>query len=118
MDDMRKSLQNPPQSPWFDWIQGGVKRYEGRLFKGDWAALKTGDTIVFVCPLNRELSCTVVGLLRFSSFREAFEVLGSELVPIPGVNSEQVASIYREFYSDAEVEQYGVVAVKVDPKPL
>lgn len=112
---MRKSLQNPPESPWFDWIAAGVKKYEGRLLKDDWATLQVDDLITFVSPDGRELTCKVVSLPRFSSFVEAFERLGAELVPVPGANSAKVASLYGQYYSEEQQSQYGVVAVQVVP---
>lgn len=111
----RKSLQNPPESPWFDWICEGRKRFEGRLWKDDWAALVVGDIIAFVCPQKRELTCRVIGLPRFESFGAAFDELGSALVPVPGVNTADVVKIYGQYYKDGDVRQYGVVAIEVEP---
>lgn len=111
---IRKSLQNPPESPWFDWICDGTKRFEGRLWKDDWAALSVGDIISFVCPLKRELICRVVSLPRFESFGAAFDALGSALVPVPGVSTADVVKIYGQYYKDEDVSQYGVVAVEVE----
>lgn len=111
----RKSLQNPPESPWFDWIACGKKRYEGRLWKDDWASIAEGDLIVFICPEKRELMCRVTSLSRFESFGAAFDALGSELVPIPGVNTTEVNRIYGQYYKDEDVKNFGVVAVQVEP---
>lgn len=110
-----KSLQNAPESPWFDWIAAGTKRYEGRLWKDDWAALSIDDTIVFISPEKRELTCRVIGLPRFESFGAAFDALGSALVPIPGVNTADVVKIYGQYYKDEDVLVYGVVAVELEP---
>lgn len=112
---IRKSLQNPPESPWFDWICDGTKRYEGRLWKDDWASLAVGDIISFVCPMKRELVCRVVSLPRFESFGAAFDALGPALVPIPGVNTADVVKTHGQYYNDEDVRQYGVVAVEVEP---
>jgi len=108
---LKKSLQNP----WFDWIQSGIKKYEGRLFKGDWASLKIDDIVIFVCPENRELPVRVVDLVRFNTFGDAFDALGSELVPIPNVSTLDVVNLYAEYFKDEDIAQYGVVAIKVEP---
>lgn len=113
---MRKSLQNPPESPWFDWIAAGVKKYEGRLVKDDWATLEVGDLIMFVSPDGRELTCKVISLPKFTTFVEAFEKLGAELVPVPGADSVKVAQLYGQYYSAEQQAQYGVVAVQVEPQ--
>lgn len=112
---IRKSLQNPPESPWFDWIANGTKKYEGRLWKDDWANLAVNDVIVFISPDKRELPCRVVSLPRFESFGAAFDALGAALVPVPGVNTADVVKIYGQYYKDEDVQAYGVVAVEVEP---
>jgi ASC-1-like (ASCH) protein len=114
----RKSLQNPPESPWFDWIACGKKCYEGRLWKDEWASLSEGDIITFVCPAKRELTCRVIALPRFESFGAAFIEFGSELVPVPGVNTTDVINIYGQYYKDEDVKRYGVVAIHVEPISL
>lgn len=114
----KKSLQNPLESPWFDWITDGTKRYEGRLWKDDWSTLNTDDIIVFVCPKKRELTCRVVSTPRFESFGAAFDALGSALVPVPGVNTADVVKIYGQYYKDEDIRHYGVVAVEVEPLSL
>lgn len=111
----KKSLQNPPESPWFDWIADGTKRYEGRLWKDDWSTLVADDIIVFVCPKKRELTCRVKSTPRFESFGAAFDALGSALVPVPGVSTADVVKIYGQYYKDEDVSQYGVVAIEVEP---
>lgn len=112
---IRKALQNPPESPWFDWIANGTKRYEGRLWKDDWASLSIDDIIVFISPEKREMTCRVIGLPRFESFGAAFVALGSALVPVPGVNTADVVKIYGQYYKDEDVLHYGVVAVELEP---
>ena len=116
--EFKKSLQNPPESPWFDWIADGTKKFEGRLWKDDWATLNIDDVIVFVCPKKRELTCRVVSTPRFESFGAAFDALGSALVPIPGVNTADVVKIYDQYYKEEDVRHYGVVAIEVEPLNL
>jgi ASC-1-like (ASCH) protein len=112
---LRKTLQNPPESPWFDWMEQGVKRFEGRLRKDDWARLQPGDLIEFVNANTQKVLLTrVLALPSFGSFADAFKELGRELVPVPGVDAADVACIYRQYYPDEEVQQYGVVAVHIE----
>lgn len=115
MRTLVKSLQNPPESPWFDWIKDGTKNYEGRLLKDDWATLKTDDLIIFVCPEKRELTVRVINQFHFKSFGEAYDALGSQLIPIPGVCTEDVIKIYGKYFKDEDILKYGVVAVQVEP---
>ena len=110
-----KSLQNAPESPWFDWIADGTKRFEGRLFKDEWSTLKAEDIIVFTCPKKRELTCQIISTPRFESFGAAFDALGSALVPIPGVTTADVVKIYGQYYKDEDVRNFGVIAVEIEP---
>lgn len=112
---IRKSLQNPPESPWFDWICEGKKKFEGRLKKDDWASLSINDHVTFVCPEGRELITRVLDLPTFDTFGDAFDALGSELVPVPGVDTADVINIYGKYYKNEDVVKYGVIAVKVEP---
>ena len=110
-----KSLQNAPESPWFDWIADGTKRFEGRLCKDEWSNLKAEDIIVFTCPKKRELTCRIISTPRFESFGSAFDALGSALVPIPGVTTADVVKIYGQYYKDEDVRNFGVIAVEIEP---
>lgn len=111
----KKSLQNPPESPWFDWIADGTKKFEGRLCKGDWSTLKAEDIIVFTCPKNRELTCQIISTPRFETFGAAFDALGSALVPVPGVTTADVVKIYGQYFTEEDVRNFGVVAIELVP---
>lgn len=108
-----KNIQNPPESPWLDFIRDGLKKYEGRLNSGYWKDLKMGDRIYLT---DGKYTCLVVvkEKLLFKNFSEAFDQLGSLLVPIENITREDVANLYRKYFTDELVDKHGVVAVGID----
>lgn len=110
-----KSLQNEKPYTWLNWIETGIKKYEGRLNKGEWSKMKIGDIITFYDKNNKTLKITITELKYYHSFGEAFNDLGKDLVPIDNISTDEVVKIYSEFYSDKEINEFGVVAVGVSP---
>jgi len=112
-DDVK--IQNSPET-WLDWIEEGVKRYEGRIYRGRFAKMISGDKITFVSD-NKRVKVCVVSINRFRSFGDAFEVLGSELVPIPGSTRDSVDSLYSKIFNTeqdkADIRDFGVVAIEI-----
>ena len=69
------------QPVWFDAIQSGAKRYEGRLNKGDVAQMVTGDTIVWKhTESGQQLRTKLVSRKLYSSFAEAISSVGLAVV--------------------------------------
>ena len=100
-------------SPWFEYIQQGSKTVEGRLFVGDFKHIKAEDIITFT---NRgmDVKTRVIQVRRYGTFEEMLraETLGSCL---PGVETVAAGiSIYRQFYSQAQEIQHGVLAVHIE----
>jgi ASC-1-like (ASCH) protein len=129
-----KELQNPPETPWMNWIETGLKIFEGRIFMKDWQKVKVGDTIFFSLikdsVINHDVCLeTVVTELRFFiDFGEAYRQLGDKLVPgrydVPNdplvplrekLSEEEVKKMYSEYFSEADIRTYGVVAVGIRP---
>jgi ASC-1-like (ASCH) protein len=106
----RKRIQNTPERPWLDWIEQGKKRFEGRLFKGDWQQVALGDLIELVST-DKSVIVQVTDLRRYTDFKEAFIDLGDRLVPIEGIDADTVVTLYREYYED--VAEQGVLCVGV-----
>lgn len=108
----KRQIQNPPETPWLDWIESGVKTYEGRLYKEIWQKVKVGDLIIFYTP-DKEVKTIVTDLKFYGDFGEAFENLGTKLVPITNATVDRVKKLYNQFFSDDDIKKYGVVAVGV-----
>lgn len=116
MSDLsEKILEKHVSQPWFDMIvrKKGVvpKTKEGRLNKGDWTNLKEGDELFFFCD-KEKIRVKVDGLTYFRNFWEAYQEHVRELIPIYGDLSENdVKNLYSEFFSNEDVETYGVVII-------
>lgn len=117
-----KSIQNPYETPWANWIKNGMKKYEGRLCKDEWANMKIGDTIIF----NNNFEIEITELIFFTDFSEAYRTLGKNLVPgkyyyngdiaCPlqiDISEKEVSEMYSKYFSEKDIKEYGVVAVGV-----
>jgi len=110
---LRKPIDNSGKVKWLDLIQSELKKYEGRLANKiqEWD-LYVGKQMIFFTD-EKEVTVEITSLPVFRSFGDAYNVLGSELVPVPGVDREIVEEFYRDYYTDKDVAQYGVVAIGV-----
>lgn len=109
-----KSIKNPTTTPWLDWIETGVKKYEGRINRDQWTQMKVNDIIVFTAK-NKTLSVVITDFKYYADFAQAFDDLGSEMVPIQNADRNSVTAIYSKFYKDADIAKHGVVMVGVKP---
>lgn len=106
-----KSIQNPIDTPWLDWIQSGVKTYELRLNKPSWQNIRVNDIIIWKDWQEKNVETMIVDLKYFKSFGEAFKNLGQKMVPIKGIDEKKVINLYEQYYSEVDTKKYGVVAM-------
>jgi len=103
--------------PFFDDIQSGKKKFEGRLVKKIWASLKEGDIIRWYNSdkgSEETFFSIVVSLQKFKTFAEAIESVGLEnILPSEIGNSieDAVKNVYRIWYNAEDEKKYGVVLV-------
>lgn len=107
------------QKPWFELTRLGIKRIEGRLCRGKFAKIKSGD---FLCIISQDEKSThktkVLAVRRYKNFRDMLRHETLEKV-LPGVdNLGQGVEIYRKYYSAEDEEKYGVVAIEIEPIKL
>lgn len=110
---LRKSIQNPKVTPWLDWIEQGIKTYEGRLNKGDWINIKANDIIIFYDSKGKEVKTRVIKMLYFKNFIEAYRELGMKLVPLRNISENDVENLYLQYFTRDDINRYGVVAVQI-----
>jgi ASC-1-like (ASCH) protein len=99
------------QNIWYDKIDSGEKRWEGRLNNANVKYIKVGDMIEFVSEHRQPLKLIVASILHFSDFEKMLEGEGLQLL-LPGVSSmEEGLNIYRGFpgYREGEREFGAVV---------
>jgi ASC-1-like (ASCH) protein len=104
-------------SPWYEFVKDGTKTFEGRSLKLDKIKnLKVGDIIFFkhhTIESNPEFSVKIVAIHKFTTFREALEILGLDNT-LPGIgNVEEGVEIYHKFYKEETQLAYGVVMLEI-----
>ena len=110
------SIQNPQNTPWLDWIETGVKKYEGRLNKGIFAKLHVGDIVIWYDRISgKEVKTEITELRYYVTFTDAFNKLGKNLVPIPNITPELVEKLYAQYFTKEDIEKYGVLTIGVKP---
>jgi len=111
---IRKHICNNPPFPWLDWIIDGQKEYEGRLFRGDWATMIIGQKIEFYDDHGKCFAVRVDGIKRFKDFDQAYNALGSKLIPDLGVYTT-ANQLYTQLvgFRQEDIDNYGVIALKV-----
>lgn len=116
MNTWHKNISNPVDTPWLDWIENGIKIYEGRLNKGDWSNMKIGDVIVFSSNdqnIEKTIAVEIVNIKKYDTFGDAFRKHGCQLVPISDISSFAVDKLYSQYFSDEDVKRYGVLVFKI-----
>lgn len=109
------SLQNHTQTPWLDWIQQGIKKYEGRLNRGIFKSLHINDEITWYDKISgKEIRTKIIDLKYYSNFVEAYKELGSALIPIKNYDNEKVKKLYNKYFLDRDIEMNGVVAIGLE----
>jgi len=113
--EYRISIQNPPETPWLDWIQRGTKTYEGRLNRGLFKKISIGDILIFYNKndYSREVRTIVTDLKYYDNFGAAFADLGSALVPLADIDEAQVNKFYLQYFSPDDIKQHGVIAIGI-----
>ncbi len=98
----------------FEMIKNGEKIYELRLYDEKRRQINLGDKIIFTNKNGEELKVKVVGLHKFSSFKELYQALPLEKC---GYLKEELATAsftdMLEYYSISEQEKYGVLAIEI-----
>ena len=100
--------------PWFSLIKSGEKTIEGRLNKGDFSNMKTGDIITFTnneFKENRSFNVKIIKISKYETFQLYLENEGIKNC-LPGIDTiEKGVNIYHEFYTKSDEIQYKVIAI-------
>lgn len=100
----------------FEKVRLGRQDIEARLFDKKRQKVSIGDTIIFEKLPNRDESLTVevVGLSRFSSFRDLFSAFDKSKFGHPKNFSleDQIAGM-REVYSEEREKELGVLGIHI-----
>ena len=104
------------QPKYFDFIKYGTKRIELRLYDEKRKNIELGDKIVFKKEpeMDETVEATVVGLLRYESFKELFEDFDVSLLANKSMTKEELLEVLEEFYTVEKQEKYGVLGIKIE----
>lgn len=98
------------QEPYLSYVFNNIKVVEGRLNKGKFKDLKTGD--IFIIGLEQK-KFLIERITKYKSFREMIEQEGINNV-IPDKNNINDAElVYSKFYTKEEQEEFGVLGIKI-----
>lgn len=107
-------------SPWFELVRDGKKKYEGRRRTEKLLALKCGDTIEIhhhTDKTRQPYFVVVEDVLVFETFRQALETLPiQDVLPIDNIYVDEGVHIYHQYVSQATQERDGVVMIKISIK--
>ena len=98
------------KEPWFTFIKNGQKKVEGRLNVGLFKKLQVGDIIEWENSDNK-FKTTISKIIKYESFQEMIKKEDINNV-LPDISTlEDGVNIYRQFYTESNEKQYGVVAI-------
>lgn len=101
------------QEPHLRHILEGEKTVEGRLDRGKWSDMEPGDTLhIHAKGSNILHDYTIVQVVHAVNFQELYNIFEDALLP-KVTDCEDAADVYREWFSDAEVKEHGVVGVVI-----
>ena len=93
-------------SPWFELVRDGKKKYEGRRRTEKLLALKCGDRI--------EIHNHTDKTRQPYFFRQALETLPiQDVLPVDNISVDEGVRIYHQYVSQATQERDGVVMIKI-----
>jgi|688.fasta_scaffold240891_4 ASC-1-like (ASCH) protein len=100
--------------PWFGYILSGKKTYEGRVNVGFWKTLVSGSRFCITDGDKRQ-EVEVNEMLYFRDFGEAWIALRDSL--LPGVGSkEDAVRLYERYYAESDIQNHGVIVIKLNLK--
>lgn len=101
------------QPKYFDFIKGGTKRIELRLYDEKRSQIELGDIIEFSKSEEDKLKAEVIGLLRYNSFKDLFEDFDISILADASMTKNELLTALGEFYTPEKQTQYGVVGIRL-----
>jgi ASC-1-like (ASCH) protein len=97
--------------PYKAFILEGKKTVEGRLNKGKFLEVKSGD-ILQIDPDGVQFR--IIDKVLYSSFREMIEGEGIKNVIPDKDNIDDAVNVYYKFYTKEQEKEFGVAAIKIE----
>lgn len=101
------------QPKYFDFIKGGTKRIELRLYDEKRQSIQLGDIIEFAKSDDEKFKAEVVGLLRYNSFADLFEDFDISILADASMTKQELLEVLGEFYSEEKQAEFGVIGIRI-----
>jgi ASC-1-like (ASCH) protein len=105
-------------SPWYELVRDGKKRYEGRRALPSILSLTVGKCMSISHHTDATLpsyTVTVTSITRYKNFEEALKELPlDDVLPVPGISVDEGVKIYQKYVSLKTQERDGVVMIGLD----
>ena len=98
---------------YFDFIKGGTKRIELRLYDEKRRSIQLGDIIEFAKSDDEKFKAKVVGLLRYNSFANLFEDFDISILADSSMTKQELLDVLGEFYSEEKQAEFGVIGIRI-----
>lgn len=99
------------KEPWFTYIKEQRKTIEGRINKGLFKRLQSGDIVVFKNGYN-QIKVKITSKEIYPSFEEMLTKETLSMV-LPNIKSiPEGVNVYRQYFDENIEKQYGVVALR------
>ena len=102
--------------PWFTLIALGIKKVEGRLDKGSFSQMESGNIVEWTNSDfgMRKVITRITRKTKYASFREYLEAEGLSNC-LPGITSVDMGvAIYHKYYEPVEEVVNGVLAIELE----
>ena len=98
----------------FEVVKRGTKNIEVRVNDEKRRRLKIGDQITFFKRPNdiEKINAVVEDLIYYDDFKNLVKDYTMEELYLKEYKKEQYLDLLKRFYSDDEIKNYGVVAIK------
>lgn len=98
----------------FDIVSIGDKDVEIRVNDEKRRKLKVGDKLVFLKRPDevQKIYATITNLVYFNNFSEVVDNYEMKRIYLDKTTKDEYINLMKKFYSDEEVNKYGVVAIE------
>jgi len=109
------TYHNHRAEPYFTFIKNGQKMIEGRIKQGLYRFVRAGDHIVVFNEQETDSVEVIVTAVRtYISIKEMLEKEPLKKI-LPNIATvEQGIDIYKQFYTDEQEREFGVVVIEVE----
>ena len=112
--NMEHELKLQPR--YYEYILGGTKDIEIRLYDEKRQKINLGDIIIFKKEpeLNESFKVKVIGLLRYENFEGLFEDFGVDRLADKSMKKSELLEELEKFYTKEKQKEYGVLGIRIE----